>query len=122
MRSISLKPSKDRLPCNSWLHLLNHSSAAQAKRAKRKAKAGNKFGDPIALKSKILAAVEDPFSSYISVFVALSAGGACRVNLEVCAQATESHRDTRLRSNSLIGFGRHDTISGTNYACQLCGG
>jgi hypothetical protein len=58
-------------------------SAAQAKRKKRTAKAGNKFGTPLDLKSKVLAAVQDPFSPYGSVFAALSTGRAVRVNIEV---------------------------------------
>lgn len=51
--------------------------------ARKAAKADNKNGDPISLKSKILAAVPDPASSASALFIAESAGFVRRVNLEV---------------------------------------
>lgn len=58
------------------------SDASEAIRARRAAKSGNTFGDPIKLQSKILAVVADPASS-ASVYVAESAGCIRRVNLDV---------------------------------------
>ena len=58
------------------------SDASEAIRARRAAKSGNTFGDPIKLQSKILAVVADP-ASPASVYVAESAGCIRRVNLEV---------------------------------------
>lgn len=58
-------------------------SAEQAKREKRAVKASNKFGSPIALKSKIVAAVVDPSSPSSTVFIAESAGTVRRVNVDV---------------------------------------
>lgn len=58
------------------------SDASEAIRARRAAKSGNTFGNPIKLQSKILAVVADPASS-ASVYVAESAGCIRRVNLNV---------------------------------------
>lgn len=58
------------------------SDASEAIRARRAAKSGNTFGNPIKLQSKILAVVADPASS-ACVYVAESAGCVRRVNLEV---------------------------------------
>ena len=58
------------------------SDASEAIRARRAAKSGNTFGDPIKLQSKILAVVADPASS-ASIYVAESAGCIRRVNLDV---------------------------------------
>ncbi|KAI1139487.1 WD40 repeat-like protein [Hypoxylon sp. FL0543] len=57
------------------------TDAEQAKRERRAAKAGNKNGNPIALKSKLLAAIPDP-TSPSSVLVAESAGSVRRVNVD----------------------------------------
>ncbi|KAK8093815.1 WD40 repeat 2 [Apiospora hydei] len=54
---------------------------AAAKRERREAKAGNKNGSPIALKSKILGAIADPSNS-TSILVAESSGSVRRVNVE----------------------------------------
>lgn len=64
--------------------LLTCHSAAQEKRQRRAAKAGNKYGNPISLKSKILAAIPDPRSPSSSLLVAESAGAVRLVNLNVC--------------------------------------
>ncbi|SPO03948.1 related to transcriptional repressor rco-1 [Cephalotrichum gorgonifer] len=58
------------------------SDAFIEKRERRAAKSGNKFGNPIVLKSKILAAVVDPSSPSTSILVAEAAGKVRRVNLE----------------------------------------
>ncbi|KAG6009788.1 hypothetical protein E4U21_001218 [Claviceps maximensis] len=57
------------------------TDASQAQRARRALKAGNKHGEPIEMKSKILAAVSDPASPLCSIYVAESAGCVRRVNL-----------------------------------------
>ncbi|KAF5024045.1 hypothetical protein F66182_3893 [Fusarium sp. NRRL 66182] len=67
------------------------TSATQAQRRRKAAKAGNKNGDPVVMKSKILAAVPDPVSPLTSVFVAESAGAVRRVNLEA-SEATKAYR------------------------------
>ncbi|KAH6896947.1 WD40-repeat-containing domain protein [Thelonectria olida] len=58
------------------------TDASQAQRQRKAAKADNKNGDPLSMKSKILAAISDPASPLTSVFVAGSAGFVRRVNLE----------------------------------------
>lgn len=65
--------------------MLTLSSASQAQRARKAAKAGNKHGDPLEMKSKILAAVPDPKSPLSGVFVAESAGFVRQVKLTVCS-------------------------------------
>ncbi|KAL2160417.1 hypothetical protein VTH06DRAFT_1590 [Thermothelomyces fergusii] len=57
------------------------TDAAQEKRQRRAAKASNKYGDPILLKSKILAAVPDPRSPGSAILVAESAGAVRRIDL-----------------------------------------
>ncbi|KLU80919.1 WD repeat-containing protein [Magnaporthiopsis poae ATCC 64411] len=58
------------------------SDAQQAKRERRDAKSINKYGNPVALKSKILAAIADPRSSSPpAIFVAESAGSVRHVKL-----------------------------------------
>ncbi len=62
----------------------NHShSASNAERERKALKAGNKNGDPIAMKSKILAAVSDPFSPSTAIVIAESAGFVRRIDLAV---------------------------------------
>ncbi|KKA26692.1 hypothetical protein TD95_001631 [Thielaviopsis punctulata] len=61
------------------------TDATHAKNARRDAKSTNQFGNPIKLKSKILALVADPSSPFGSVFVAESASKVRRVNLETGA-------------------------------------
>ncbi|KAI0843282.1 WD40 repeat-like protein [Hypoxylon sp. FL0890] len=57
------------------------TDAEQAKRERRAAKASNKNGNPIALKSKLLATISDP-TSPSSVLIAESAGSVRRVNVD----------------------------------------
>ncbi|KAH7320245.1 WD40-repeat-containing domain protein [Stachybotrys elegans] len=64
------------------------TDASQAQRARKAAKAGNKHGSPIVLKSKILAAILDPASPLYGLFIAESAGFVRRVNLEVFPYAS----------------------------------
>ncbi|CAK7565058.1 MAG: hypothetical protein SEPTF4163_002966 [Sporothrix epigloea] len=56
------------------------TDAAQELRERRSAKSTNKYGDPVHLKSKVLAVIADPKSA-AHVFVAESAGSARRVNV-----------------------------------------
>ncbi|KAK4459941.1 WD40-repeat-containing domain protein [Cladorrhinum samala] len=58
------------------------TDAEQAKRERRAAKSGNKYGNPISLKSKILAAVADPRSPSSAILVAESAGAVRRVDVD----------------------------------------
>ncbi|KAI5918803.1 WD40-repeat-containing domain protein [Camillea tinctor] len=57
------------------------TDAEQALQERRAAKAGNKYGNPVVLKSKLLAAVPDP-ASPSSIFTAESAGSVRRVNVD----------------------------------------
>ncbi|KAI5864258.1 WD40 repeat-like protein [Durotheca rogersii] len=57
------------------------TDADQAKRERRATKAGNKHGNPIALKSKLLAAVPDP-TCPSSILIAESAGSVRKVNVD----------------------------------------
>ncbi|AEO71463.1 uncharacterized protein THITE_51204 [Thermothielavioides terrestris NRRL 8126] len=58
------------------------TDAAQEKRQRRAAKAGNKYGNPISLKSKLLAALPDPRSPAAAVLVAEAAGAVRLVRLD----------------------------------------
>ncbi|KAF7548192.1 hypothetical protein G7046_g8758 [Stylonectria norvegica] len=53
-----------------------------AEKQRKAAKSGNKNGDPLVMKSKILAAILDPFSPSISIFIAESAGFVRRISLD----------------------------------------
>ncbi|KAK2071931.1 hypothetical protein P8C59_006316 [Phyllachora maydis] len=50
------------------------TDAEQAKRARRAAKAGNTYGNPVTLKSKLLAAILSPLHSSREILVAEAAG------------------------------------------------
>ncbi|KAM0248225.1 hypothetical protein ACHAP5_003607 [Fusarium lateritium] len=69
-------------------HNFFETDAVHVQRERKAAKAGNKNGDPIVMKSKILAAVPDPASPLTSVFIAESAGAVRRVNLETSETKT----------------------------------
>ncbi|RDL38491.1 Uncharacterized protein BP5553_02831 [Venustampulla echinocandica] len=62
------------------------TDASETTRALKAAKSGNKNGNPIVLQSKILNAIQDPFSACI--YIAESAGCVRKVNLET--------RDTKI--------------------------
>lgn len=64
-------------------HTNRPDSEAIANRERKAAKSSNKHGDPICMKSKILAAISDMSAAADSIFVAESAGYARRVNLSV---------------------------------------
>ncbi|KAL2258782.1 hypothetical protein VTK26DRAFT_7764 [Humicola hyalothermophila] len=68
------------------------TDAAQEKRQRRAAKAGNKYGNPIALKSKILAATPDPRNPSAALLVAESAGAVRLVNLDSPADTKTTYR------------------------------
>ncbi|KAL5325860.1 hypothetical protein ACEPPN_006994 [Leptodophora sp. 'Broadleaf-Isolate-01'] len=57
------------------------TDASESIRARRAAKSGNKYGNPIVLQSKILSCVPDPFSS-AAIYIAESAGCVRKVNIE----------------------------------------
>jgi len=73
--------------CDSLLILTR--SAEQSKRARRDKKSSNKYGSPIALKSKILAAVPDPNSSSC-IFTAGSASSVYQLDITVSSPPPES--------------------------------
>ncbi|KAF5661287.1 transcriptional repressor rco-1 [Fusarium heterosporum] len=64
------------------------TDAVHVERERKAAKAGNKNGDPIVMKSKILAVVSDPASPLTSVFIAESAGAVRQINLETSETKT----------------------------------
>ncbi|RGP75898.1 transcriptional repressor rco-1 [Fusarium sporotrichioides] len=64
------------------------TDAVQIQRQRRAAKADNKNGEPIVMKSKVLAVVPDPASPLTSVFIAESAGAVRRINLETSEPRT----------------------------------
>ncbi|KAK3387153.1 WD40-repeat-containing domain protein [Podospora didyma] len=68
------------------------TDAEQETRKRRAAKAGNRYGNPITLKSKILAAVADPRFPSSAVLVAESAGSVRRVNLDDADNIKTSYR------------------------------
>ncbi|KAG0647944.1 putative WD repeat-containing [Hyphodiscus hymeniophilus] len=57
------------------------TDASESTRARKAAKSGNRNGNPIVLQSKILNAIQDPFSPSC-IFVAESAGCVRKVNVE----------------------------------------
>ena len=71
----------------------------QAQRERRAAKADNKNGNPIALKSKLLAAIRDP-ASPSSIFVAESAGSVRRLDVDVGQEL----RDCDLRERTTLTY------------------
>ena len=58
------------------------TDASESIRARRAAKSGNNYGNPIVLQSKILNCVPDPFST-TAIYIAESAGCVRKVNFEV---------------------------------------
>ncbi|KAM0248687.1 hypothetical protein ACHAQJ_009361 [Trichoderma viride] len=61
------------------------TDASNAERDRKALKASNKNGNPIVMKSKILAAVPDPFSPSAAIFIAESAGFVRRIDLTSAA-------------------------------------
>ena len=59
------------------------SSASQAEQERKALKSKNDFGNPIVMKSKILAAILDPHRAQSSVFVAEAAGSVRHIDLPV---------------------------------------
>lgn len=90
------------------------TDASQAQRARKAAKAGNKHGDPIEMKSKILAAVADPASPLSSIYVAESAGYIRRVNLTASEhQATYRGPKAPVTCLALGGKGNKTVFAGS---------
>ncbi|PHH91312.1 hypothetical protein CDD83_1016 [Cordyceps sp. RAO-2017] len=58
------------------------TDASQAQKERKAGKAGNKHGNPLEMKSKILAAIPDPSSPRATIFVAESAGCVRRVPID----------------------------------------
>ncbi|KAH8694767.1 putative transcriptional repressor [Ilyonectria robusta] len=90
------------------------TDASQAQRERKAAKSGNKNGDPLVMKSKILAAVPDPASPLTSVFIAESAGYVRRVNLELSEPKT-TYRGPKAPVTCLAvgGFGGKTVFAGS---------
>ncbi|TQS32159.1 hypothetical protein Golomagni_07530, partial [Golovinomyces magnicellulatus] len=82
------------------------TNEAIANRERKAAKSSNKHGNPIAMKSKILAAIPDPAYRTHSIFVAESAGYARRVNLET-SQTTTTYRGPKAPVTCLSVGGVH---------------
>lgn len=72
------------------------SSEAIANRERKVAKSSNKHGNPISMKSKVLAAISDPADPENSIFVAESAGFARRISLGVCLPLRQFNRKLTL--------------------------
>ncbi|EOO03614.1 putative wd repeat-containing protein [Phaeoacremonium minimum UCRPA7] len=86
------------------------TDAEQAKREKRAVKASNKFGSPIALKSKIVAAVVDPSSPSSTVFIAESAGTVRRVNVDDEGTGTVYRGPTAPVTSVAVGGSQDKTV------------
>ncbi|KAK0626202.1 WD repeat-containing protein [Immersiella caudata] len=85
------------------------TDAEQLKRSLRAAKATNKFGSPIQLKSKILAAVPDPLSPPTSLLVAESTGSVRRVSLTQPPSTSQTYRGPSVPISSLATGGPSGT-------------
>ncbi|KAK0651409.1 WD40-repeat-containing domain protein [Cercophora newfieldiana] len=84
------------------------TDADQLKRERRATKANNKYGSPIQLKSKILAATHDPLSPTTSILVAESAGSVRRVTLSP-PTSTQTYRGPSTPLACLTTGGPHGT-------------
>ncbi|KAK3315059.1 WD40-repeat-containing domain protein [Apodospora peruviana] len=72
-------------------HFFETDAEIQTKE-RRAAKSSNRYGNPIQLKSKILAAVVDPWAPTSTILVAESAGAVRRVNVDAQGSATTVYR------------------------------
>ncbi|POR37088.1 Putative WD repeat-containing protein [Tolypocladium paradoxum] len=90
------------------------TDASQAQRERKTVKASNKNGNPLEMKSKILAAIPDPASPLSSVFIAESAGYARRVNLD-SSEAGATYRGPKAPVTCLAigGTGRETIFAGS---------
>ncbi|KND94548.1 putative WD repeat-containing protein [Tolypocladium ophioglossoides CBS 100239] len=90
------------------------TDASQARRERKTAKAGNKNGSPLEMKSKILAAIPDPAFPLSCVFIAESAGYARRVNLDSSeAKATYRGPKSPVTCLAIGGTGRKTIFAGS---------
>ncbi|KAG9241450.1 WD40-repeat-containing domain protein [Calycina marina] len=88
------------------------TDSSEATRARRAAKSGNKNGSPIALQSKILNVIPNPFSAS-SVYVAESAGCVRRVDIESRDTKTVYRGPTApVTSVAIGGAGRNSVFAG----------
>lgn len=92
------------------------SSEAIANRERKVAKSSNKHGNPISMKSKVLAAISDPVDPENSIFVAESAGFARRISLAVCLPPAASDQPC---THIVIDFGNKDYLQGAKSARHL---
>ncbi|KAL2131336.1 hypothetical protein VTI74DRAFT_5244 [Chaetomium olivicolor] len=86
------------------------TDAAQEKRQRRAAKSNNKYGNPITLKSKILAAIPDPRAPSSAVLVAESAGAVRLVNLNDPEDTKTTYRGPAAPISSLAVGGPHSSL------------
>ncbi|RKU40876.1 hypothetical protein DL546_000880 [Coniochaeta pulveracea] len=89
------------------------TDAEQATRARRAAKSSNKYGNPIALKSKILAAIVNPHSPRNEIFVALSTGFVQKVNVDDGTSKTYRGPSTPVTSVAVGGPGNTTIFAGS---------
>ncbi|KAG8670195.1 hypothetical protein FPOAC2_09542 [Fusarium poae] len=86
------------------------TDAVQSQRQRKAAKADNKNGEPIVMKSKVLAVIADPASPLNSVFIAESAGAVRRINLETSESKT-TYRGPRAPVTCLaVGGNDYQTV------------
>ncbi|CAI4218101.1 unnamed protein product [Parascedosporium putredinis] len=89
---------------------LFETDASIEKREKREVKKANKFGNPIVLKSKVLAVVNDPASPSSSVLVAEAAGKVRRVNIETSSVTKTYQGPTNPVCCVAVGGRRNDVV------------
>ncbi|RDA91714.1 hypothetical protein CP533_2349 [Ophiocordyceps camponoti-saundersi (nom. inval.)] len=87
------------------------TDASQARREKKSAKAGNKNGNPVHVKSKILAAIADPSCPHDSVFIAQSSGCVRRVRVDDAESPQTTYRGPKVPVTCLaIGGSENQTL------------
>ncbi|KAL2066229.1 hypothetical protein VTL71DRAFT_2300 [Oculimacula yallundae] len=87
------------------------TDASESIRARRAAKSGNKYGNPIILQSKILSCVPDPFSS-AAIYIAESAGCVRKVNVDTRTTTTVYRGPSAPVTSVAIGGKQGDTVFG----------
>ncbi|PFH60466.1 hypothetical protein XA68_10900 [Ophiocordyceps unilateralis] len=87
------------------------TDASQARREKKSAKAGNKNGNPLDVKSKILAAMTDPLCPSASIFIAQSSGCVRRVPLDNASSPETTYRGPKAPVTCLaVGGSENQTL------------
>ncbi|PHH74921.1 hypothetical protein CDD80_2757 [Ophiocordyceps camponoti-rufipedis] len=88
------------------------TDAAQARKQRKSAKAGNKNGKPLDFKSKILAAISDPSCPRNSIFIGQSSGCVRRVRVDDDASSPQTtYRGPKAPVTCLaVGGGKNETL------------